>query len=53
MVLLSNYLTHFSLRKCHVVQIDNGFGAAMLAARILRTAAKIRAKMGSSAAPAS
>ena len=29
-------------------QIDNGFGAAMLAARMLRTAAKIQAKIDSS-----
>lgn len=34
------------------VNIDNGFGAAMLAARILRTSAKIRAKMEASAAAA-
>ena len=34
--------------KTHGVQIDNGFGAAMLAARMLRTAAKIRAKIDSS-----
>ena len=31
-------------------QIDNGFGAAMLAARILRTSAKIRAKTESASA---
>lgn len=33
-----------------VVNIDNGFGAGMLAARILKTAAKLRAQAMSAAA---
>ena len=35
-----------------VVNIDNGFGAGMLAARILKTAARLRAQALAAAAPA-
>jgi NCAIR mutase (PurE)-related protein len=36
-----------------VVNIDNGFGAGMLAARILRTAAKLRAQAAAATAVSS